>query len=50
MLPRQKNTLGWKPRYTLDDLIRDMLASDIKLMQKEKYLKDAGFRTMNYFE
>ncbi len=47
---KAKNTLGWKPRYTLDDLIRDMLASDIKLMQKEKYLKDAGFRTMNYFE
>jgi len=47
---KARNTLGWKPRYTLDDLISDMLAGDIKLMQKEKLLKDSGFRTMNYFE
>lgn len=47
---KARNTLGWKPRYSLDDLISDMLAGDIKLMQKEKLLKDSGFRTMNYFE
>jgi len=47
---KARKTLGWEPRYTLDDLIRDMMASDIKLMQKEKLLKDSGFRTMNYFE
>ncbi|HQH40795.1 MAG TPA: GDP-mannose 4,6-dehydratase [Bacteroidales bacterium] len=47
---KARKTLGWEPRYTLDDLIRDMIASDIKLMQKEKLLKDSGFRTMNYFE
>jgi GDPmannose 4,6-dehydratase len=27
-----------------------MMQSDIKVMQKETYLKDGGFETKNYFE
>lgn len=42
--------LGWKPEYKLPDLIKEMMESDIKLMQKEQYLKDGGYNTMNYFE
>lgn len=26
------------------------MQSEIKLMQKDKYLKDEGYRTLNYFE
>ncbi|MBT8276153.1 MAG: GDP-mannose 4,6-dehydratase, partial [Bacteroidia bacterium] len=42
--------LGWKPEYTLSDLVKEMMLSDIKVMQKEQYLKDGGYTTMNYFE
>ena len=42
--------LNWKPQYDLKGLIDDMMTSDIKLMKKEKYLKDGGYKTLNYFE
>lgn len=42
--------LGWKPEYALKGLVEDMMLSDIRLMKKESYLKDGGFRTLNYFE
>jgi len=42
--------LGWKPKYDLHALVEDMMNGDIKTMKKEKYLKDGGFQTMNYFE
>ena len=45
---RQK--LGWKPKYDLDSLIKDMMQSDIKLMQKDKFLQDNGYKILRYFE
>ena len=47
---KARNKLGWVPEYNLESLIADMMQSDIKLMQKEAYLKEGGFRTLNYFE
>ncbi|MCL4481512.1 MAG: GDP-mannose 4,6-dehydratase [Bacteroidetes bacterium] len=42
--------LGWKPHYDLDGLIKDMMQSDIHLMKKDAYLREGGYRTLNYFE
>ncbi|MFS4416946.1 GDP-mannose 4,6-dehydratase [Maribacter sp. 2307ULW6-5] len=42
--------LGWKPEYDLKDLVSDMVQSDLKLMQKDQYLKEGGFGIYNYFE
>jgi GDPmannose 4,6-dehydratase len=42
--------LGWIPEYDLGGLIREMMEGDVKLMQKESYLKEGGFRILNYFE
>lgn len=42
--------LGWTPEYDLADLVKDMMQSDVKLMQKDQYLKEGGFETLNYFE
>jgi len=47
---KAKTRLGWETRYDLPALIADMMQSDIKLMQKEAYLRDGGYRTLNYFE
>jgi len=49
--PTKANTLlGWKPKYDLAGLVEDMMQSDIKLMQKDAYLREGGYRTLNYFE
>ncbi|WP_203293124.1 GDP-mannose 4,6-dehydratase [Luteirhabdus pelagi] len=47
---KAKEKLGWEPEYDLQDLINDMVDSDLKLMNKEQYLKEGGFRINNYFE
>lgn len=49
--PTKANTkLGWIPKYDLQALLKDMMQSDVKLMKKERYLRDGGYKTMNYFE
>lgn len=47
---KSKTRLGWTPQYDLDGLVEDMMKSDVKLMKKETYLKEGGFRILNYFE
>lgn len=45
-----KKTLGWEPSFNLQQLVTDMVQSDIKLMKKDRYLRDGGYYVMNYFE
>ena len=47
---KANNKLGWKPEYDLEGLVKDMMTSDLKLMKKDQYLKDGGYRILNYFE
>jgi GDPmannose 4,6-dehydratase len=47
---KAKEKLGWIPEYDLNGLITDMVDSDLILMKKEHYLKDGGYKTLNYFE
>lgn len=42
--------LGWTPKYDLNALVNDMMKGDLKLMKKEKYLLDGGYKVFNYFE
>ena len=49
--PSKSNTkLGWKPKYDLPALVKEMVLSDLHLMKKDEYLKNGGFETLNYFE
>ena len=49
--PSKSNTkLGWKPKYDLAALVKEMVLSDLHLMKKDEYLKKGGFNTLNYFE
>jgi GDPmannose 4,6-dehydratase len=47
---KAREKLGWIPKYDLDALISDMVDSDLVLMKKEHYLKNGGYKTLNYFE
>ena len=47
---KAKSKLGWKPEYDLEMMVKEMMASDLKLMQKDSYLKEGGYQIMNYFE
>ena len=47
---KAKTKLGWECKYNLQDLVKDMMQSDLKLMKKDQYLKESGYTTLNYFE
>jgi GDPmannose 4,6-dehydratase len=42
--------LGWKPKYDLAGLVKEMVAADLELFRKEKLLKDSGYVIKNQFE
>jgi GDPmannose 4,6-dehydratase len=47
---KAQDRLNWKPKYDLKMLVKDMVENDLMLMEKEKYLKEGGYRINNYFE
>jgi GDPmannose 4,6-dehydratase len=47
---KAKNELGWVPEISLDELIKDMMESDLKLMKKDLDLQNLGYKPKSYFE
>ncbi|MBN8836623.1 MAG: GDP-mannose 4,6-dehydratase [Sphingobacteriia bacterium] len=47
---KAKTKLGWEPKYDLAALVKEMVASDLKLFIREQHLKEAGFDVKNEFE
>jgi len=47
---KAETKLGWKREYKLEELVNDMMQSDLKLMTKDVYLQEGGYKTMSYFE
>ena len=47
---KAETKLGWKREYRLEELVNDMMESDLKLMTKDVYLQEGGYKTMSYFE
>lgn len=47
---KARTKLGWVPKYSLQELVNDMMESDLKLMKRDEYLKDGGYGYHNYFE
>lgn len=49
--PTKANTkLGWKPKYDLKALVKDMVSSDVDLFKRDQFLKKGGHKIMNYHE
>jgi GDPmannose 4,6-dehydratase len=47
---KAEQKLGWVREYKLQELVEDMMKSDLKLMTKDVYLHEGGYNTMSYFE
>ncbi len=47
---KAEQKLGWKREHSLEDLVSEMMESDLKLMTKDVYLKEGGYKIMSYFE
>ncbi len=47
---KAKAKLGWQPRYSLDDLIKEMITADLALFKRDRYLKDGGHKVFEYNE
>jgi len=47
---KAERKLGWKREYKLEALVHDMMASDLKLVQRDRYIQEGGYTIMNYFE
>ena len=41
---KAEKTLGWKRKYDLNTLIKEMMESDLELANKESYLKKGGYK------
>jgi GDPmannose 4,6-dehydratase len=42
--------LGWKPKYTFEQLVSEMIREDLSAAQKDSLIKEHGYSTYNYHE
>lgn len=47
---KAKEKLGWQPKYSLDELAKEMVNADLDLFRRQILLKESGFSTLNQFE
>ena len=47
---KAERQLGWKPKYDLGMLVKEMVESDIELFRREKLLKESGYAIRNQYE
>ena len=47
---KAKTELGWENKYTFDALVKEMVQADVKLFERDKYLRDGGHKVYNYHE
>lgn len=42
--------LGWKPKYDLAGIVKEMVAYDLEAFKRDKYLREGGHQILNYHE
>jgi GDPmannose 4,6-dehydratase len=47
---KAREKLGWTPAHSLQDLVQEMVRSDVGVFQQEKFLKEGGFNVKSRFE
>ncbi|PID87557.1 GDP-mannose 4,6-dehydratase [Candidatus Gracilibacteria bacterium] len=47
---RARKELGWIPKYTVREMCKEMVASDIELFKKQEILKNHGYEILEQYE
>lgn len=47
---KAKEKLGWTPKRTVEQLCQEMVASDVELFKRDKYLLEGGHKVLNQHE
>jgi GDPmannose 4,6-dehydratase len=47
---KAKAKLGWENKHSLEQLVEEMMAADVALFKKDKYLMAGGHKVINYHE
>ncbi|MCZ8286547.1 MAG: GDP-mannose 4,6-dehydratase, partial [Bacteroidia bacterium] len=47
---KARTKMGWKPTYTVQELCKEMMAADLELFKRDKYLLEGGHKILNYKE
>jgi GDPmannose 4,6-dehydratase len=47
---KAKAKLGWTPKRSVEDLCKEMVAADVLLFKRDKYLIEGGHKVLNYKE
>ena len=47
---KAKEKLGWEPKYSLPELVKEMVQADLHAFTKEKVLKEAGYNFIRQYE
>ncbi len=47
---KAREKLGWVPKHSLEDMVREMMESDLALFRKEKFLRDHGHEIIDSCE
>lgn len=47
---KARQQLGWAPRTTFEQLVREMVREDLKAAERDELMKRHGYKTMDYHE
>lgn len=47
---KAKQKLGWIPKTTFEDLVKEMVREDLKSAERDELVKHNGYKTMDYYE
>ena len=47
---KAKKRLGWEPKITLRQMVREMMESDLKIAKRDELIKQHGYKVFNYNE
>jgi GDPmannose 4,6-dehydratase len=47
---KAKKELGWEPRISFDELVKEMVLADLEVAKRDALVKKHGFKSFNYHE